>query len=322
MEHGLDGLSLKVLLHLYEYGPDTPKLMCRRLLGERTQLDPALLERVLEAIAEKGLVKRMQSKTVPKNTATSSIKPWIKVRVKSSEVRRHGQYYELAREGEKLAKRVRDLLRSMAGGEGVQPHVLLSLSPLHTYILLHLRMTCTDYAKSIARTVKMPIEDVVLTLDRLEELGLIERVHGSALKRTEAKLKLSHEVRKHHTYYKLSRSGEMLVRSVKRHGLIEKWLALITGHSKAHQLLQFLSEAEHEHIVAIAQALSLQLEEAQRLIDKLIELGLVAETKPKVLKMKHRRAKPKKETRCLHRYYRLTRLAELLIRYSTRARED
>lgn len=49
--------------------------MCRRLLGRRTQLDPTLLEQVLDALVGKGLVERLQARTIPKNAATSSIKP-------------------------------------------------------------------------------------------------------------------------------------------------------------------------------------------------------------------------------------------------------
>ncbi|OWJ55211.1 hypothetical protein Pdsh_04280 [Pyrodictium delaneyi] len=193
--------------------------------------------------------------------------------------------------------------------------MLSALKPLHVYILFHLRKACSDYAKSIARVLRMPIEDIVLALDHLEQLGLVERVHGSAIKRTEAKLKLSYGVRKHHTYYKLSREGEMILRSMKQRNLFEKYLTLLTGCSKAGKLLLLLREAGHEHVVTIARILSMKVDETQCLIDKLIELGLIAETKPKVLKMKHRKAKPKKETRCLHKYYRLTRLGELITRY-------
>ena len=319
MEYRLDEFGVKVLLHLYIYGPDTPKLLCRRLLGERSQIDVAVLEQVLDNLVNKGLVKRMQIRTIPKNAATSSIKPWIKVKAKANEVRKHGQYYELTKEGKRIAREIKNLFGKALGNFNDKRHfitIFLSLKPLHIYILFHLRKTCSDYAKSIAKILRIPIENVVLALEQLEQLGLIERVHGSAIKRTDAKLKLSHEVRKHHTYYKLSRDGEKLLRDIKNHGLLSKCLTLSTGHSKVHQLLLFLKEAEYEHIITIARILSMKINEAQELIDKLIELGLIVETKPKILKMKHRRAKPKKETRCLHKYYKLTRLGELLTRYS------
>lgn len=85
---------------------------------------------------------------------------------------------------------------------------LFSLKPLQIYILIHLRKVNSDYAKSIARVLKTSIENVVLALEQLENLGFIERVHGSAIKRANVKLKLSLEVRKHYTYYKLSKNSE------------------------------------------------------------------------------------------------------------------
>lgn len=120
-------------------------------------------------------------------------------------------------------------------------------------------------------------------------------MHGSATERTEAKLKLSHEVRKHHTYYRLSREGRCFIRSMKQRNMLEKYLTLLTRCSKAGKLLSLPREAGHEHVVAIARVLSMRVDEAQCLIDRLIEL--------------------EKETRCLHKYYRLTRLGELVTRY-------
>ncbi len=319
MEYWLNELGTKVLLHLYTYGPDTPRLLCRRLLGERQQIDTTQLERVLDNLANKRLVKRMQIRTIPRNTATSSIKPWIKVKAKANEVRKHGQYYELTKDGKRIAREIKNLLEKALGNSNDKRHlttIFLSLKPLHIYILFHLRKTCPDYAKSIANVLRIPMENVALALEQLEQLGLIERVHGTIIKHTDVKLKLSYEVRKYYTYYRLSRAEEKLLRDIKNHDLLSICLILSTGHNKAHQLLLFLKEAEYEHIVTIARILSMKINEAQELIDKLIELGLVVETKPKTLKMKHRRAKPKKETRCLHKYYKLTRLGELLIRYS------
>ena len=314
-------LRLMALLHLHLYGPDTPSLMARRLLGRRTRIDPTALEEALEQLAAEGLVERLESRIVPKSTATSSIKPWIKVRAGSREVRRHGQYYSLTREGRRSARRLRELVRELTGlvdAAGVDDYTLLSLEPIHLYILLHLRMAGIDYAKSIARLPKISIEDTLAALDELEALGLIERVHGSAIKRTQAKLKLSYEVRKHHTYYQLSRSGEALVKAMRRgRDFLKKIMELMTGHEKAYRLTMLLREAGYEHPVTLARLLPATLEETQSLLEELVSLGLVVETKPKTLKMKHRRAKPKKETRCLHKYYRLSRLAELLLRQAT-----
>jgi len=103
----LDDLSKRVLLHLLIFGPDTPKLMGKRLLGERTNIDPSDIKEVCIKLQEMGLVKRKEGKTLPKRTPTSSIKPWIKIKAKSKETAKHGQYFELTKEGKKVAKAIR-----------------------------------------------------------------------------------------------------------------------------------------------------------------------------------------------------------------------
>lgn len=89
---------------------------------------------------------------------------------------------------------------------------------IYVDILNHLKFAEIDYGKSIAKRLEAPLAQVLKALEELEAAGLVERVGGHTLKRTKAKMKLSHEVRKHHIYYRLSRSGEMLLRCLKRRG--------------------------------------------------------------------------------------------------------
>ncbi|CCC82676.1 DUF2250 domain-containing protein [Thermoproteus tenax] len=89
---------------------------------------------------------------------------------------------------------------------------------LYIDILFHLKRAYIDYGKSIAKNLRVDLSEVIDALERLEELGLIERVGGHTLKRSKARFKLSNEVRKHHIYYKLSRAGELLLREVAREG--------------------------------------------------------------------------------------------------------
>jgi len=84
-------------------------------------------------------------------------------------------------------------------------------------VLIHLKRANVDYGKSIALNTGIPLERVLMILDRLEDMGLVERVRGGkTLKRSMARFKLSSEVRKHHVYYRLSRRGELLVRGIRR----------------------------------------------------------------------------------------------------------
>ena len=136
------------------------------MLDERTQLDPTLLEQVLDALVGKGLVERLQARTIPEKRSN--------IEHKAFEIRRHRQYYGLTRKGKRIAKEVKGLLEELLGNksasnEKLDAYILLSIKPILMYILFHLKMAYSDYAKSIARLLKAPVEEVVLALDQLEE---------------------------------------------------------------------------------------------------------------------------------------------------------
>ena len=187
------------------------------------------------------------------------------------------------------------------------------LTPLRLYILAHLIRAGIDYAKSISKTLKHPQSYLIEELEDMENLGYIERTHGSAIKRTEARFKLSYEVRKHHTYYRLTKGGEILLKKIKNN--LEGYFEDITGNEKSFEIFTFLIKAEYEHAGLIAKSFSMNTEQTRDLLMKLINLGLIEQCKPRTLKRKHRKAKPKKETRTQHMYYRATRLGNMLLRY-------
>lgn len=195
---------------------------------------------------------------------------------------------------------------------------LRELSPLGLYILFHLRRANVDYAGSISRVAEVPIERVLEELDRLEAKGLIQRrVGGSSIKRSEARFKLSDEVRKHHIYYELSREGEELARELTRNpAKLSEYFDWLVGHRNVLRLLLFLFEAENEHAGTLAKVVEDTPCNTVDLLDRLESLGLVAKVKEKVIKSSHRRAKPKPETRTHHVYYRVSELTKMLIRYS------
>ncbi|HID43578.1 MAG TPA: DUF2250 domain-containing protein [Archaeoglobaceae archaeon] len=187
------------------------------------------------------------------------------------------------------------------------------VSPIKLYILAHLKRAGIDYAKSISRVLKSPISIIVEELNKMEKAELIERTYGSAIKRTEARFKLSYEVRKHHTYYKLTKEGENLLKHLKNN--LEKYFEDVTGDCKAFKIFNFILKAENEHPCYIARSHSMNIERVKEILSKLVELELIEECKPRILKRKHRKAKPKKETRTQHKYYRVTRLGKMLFRY-------
>lgn len=91
--------------------------------------------------------------------------------------------------------------------------------PVHLYVLVHLKKAGVDYAKMMAKMSGLPLGLIEDAINDLLELRLIERDSGSAIKRSKARFKKAFEVHKHHTYYRLSREGELFVRSID-----ERWL--------------------------------------------------------------------------------------------------
>ncbi|WP_338603829.1 DUF2250 domain-containing protein [Sulfolobus tengchongensis] len=181
-------------------------------------------------------------------------------------------------------------------------------------ILKHLKIANVDYGKSIMLNTKIPITDVIQLLEDLEKLGLIERVHGATLKNTEAKFKLSSEVHKHHTYYKLTREGDHLLRSLNDKVLIDGYIEIIKNDSLALDLLKFADELNADHVLTYAKLVHKKLEEVIPKIEELARMGLLEEKSPKIIKFRERKAKPKKETRTHHKYYGLSRIGELVVR--------
>ncbi|BBD72175.1 hypothetical protein HS1genome_0564 [Sulfodiicoccus acidiphilus] len=180
-------------------------------------------------------------------------------------------------------------------------------------VMRHLRKANIDYGKSVALNVGVPLEEAVAALEELERRGLIERVHGSAVKNTEAKFKLSSEVRKHHTYYRLTRCGEHLLRELERDP-VQAYLESL-GETDL-KVLEVAEKVNVDHALTFAKLTGMSLEEVNRELERLVKLGLMEEDKSKVIKFGERKAKPKRETRTHHKYYRLSRLGELVVRRS------
>ncbi len=74
-------------------------------------------------------------------------------------------------------------------------------------VLRHFQVARVDYAKNVTRYTEIPQERVRRHIERLREMGLLDIYRNTSIKRTEAKLKKSAEVHKHHTYFMINRKG-------------------------------------------------------------------------------------------------------------------
>jgi len=111
----------------------------------------------------------------------------------------------------------------MSGGNTRKEHPAsfrgFELLPVHLYVLAHLRKAGVDYAKMMAKMSELPLSLIEDAVNDLMEAGLVERDSGSSVKRSKARFKKAFEVHKHHTYYRLSREGELFIRQID-----ENWL--------------------------------------------------------------------------------------------------
>ncbi|MGP6207790.1 DUF2250 domain-containing protein [Cuniculiplasma sp. SKW3] len=79
-------------------------------------------------------------------------------------------------------------------------------------ILRHMETAKVDYAKNIMRYTEIDKLVVFQYLKKFQEMGLLEIYGNTSIKRTDAKLKKSAEVHKHHTYFKITRLGEIVLK--------------------------------------------------------------------------------------------------------------
>ncbi|BDR91109.1 hypothetical protein [Vulcanisaeta souniana] len=103
----LTDLEKRILAHIYHYGPDTPWLLARRLLGAagwRPIVPEDEVEKAVQHLVQLGLLQEFRGSL--KGKVTSSVKPWLKVKQHNPERRGRGIYYELTKVGKKVASEV------------------------------------------------------------------------------------------------------------------------------------------------------------------------------------------------------------------------
>lgn len=81
-------------------------------------------------------------------------------------------------------------------------------------VLEHMQIAKVDYAKNIHKYTEIPMDAVKNALKFLLTLDAIEIYRNTSIKRTDAKLKKSNEVHKHHTYYSITREGTLILNEI------------------------------------------------------------------------------------------------------------
>ncbi len=88
----------------------------------------------------------------------------------------------------------------------------LPADPVAYLICYHLDYVAGDYPKSMAGHLDAQRGHVTSLCEEMEETGVLERIESGTVKQRNVKAKKADEVRQHHTYYRLSREGDHLLR--------------------------------------------------------------------------------------------------------------
>ena len=93
------------------------------------------------------------------------------------------------------------------------------MNSIELYIMFHLKYAGVEYAKMISKMTGLELNEVNNAIKNLISYGLVERDEGKAIKRKNARFKKAKEVHKHHSYYKLTEKGKIMLRSID-----EEWI--------------------------------------------------------------------------------------------------
>lgn len=183
--------------------------------------------------------------------------------------------------------------------------------PLAYLVIFHLDTVGANYPRSIAGHLDTEREVVVDVCDQLQSAAVIERIEPGTVKMRKAKAKLTEEVRQHHTYYRLTREGDHLIRFLReREGKENVLRHLPCGLT----IVKRLARGGPDYPRMTANDLEMDFEHVRHCYRALRQVGLVTVYEGSTIKGHERKLKPKAETHKKHTYYIATDIAEELLR--------
>jgi len=187
----------------------------------------------------------------------------------------------------------------------------LPAEPVAYLICYHLDAVEGNYPRSMAGHLDARREDVASLCTAMETAGVLERVESGTVKQRRVKAKQADEVRQHHTYYRLSRQGDHLLRLL---GEPEGRLNVLRHLPDGETLVRRLARGGPDYPRMTAQELGMEFEHVRHLYRALRQVGLVTEYEGSTIKGTERKLKPKDETHRKHTYYTATDEAEAALR--------
>ncbi|MFB6091472.1 MAG: DUF2250 domain-containing protein [Haloquadratum sp.] len=187
----------------------------------------------------------------------------------------------------------------------------LPADPVAYLICYHLDAVEGNYPRSIAGHLDAERPHVATLCEEMETAGLLDRVESGTVKQRRVKAKQADEVRQHHTYYRLSRQGDRLLRFLReREGKRNVLRHLPDGRRIARRL----DRGGPDYPRMTAEELEMDFEYVRHLYRALRRVGLVRTYEGSTIKASERKLKPKDETHRKHTYYVTTAVAEQLLR--------
>jgi predicted transcriptional regulator len=210
--------------------------------------------------------------------------------------------YERAKELEAELERRREVVGQLAP---------MPADPVAYLVCYHLQTVEGNYPRSIAGHLDAERGHVEELCERLEGAGLLERVESGTVKQRRVKAKQADEVRQHHTYYRLSRQGDRLLRFL---GERDGKLNVLRHLPDAARIARRLARGGPDYPRMTAEDLELDFESVRHCYRALRRVGLVAAYEGSTIKGSERKLKPKDETHRKHTYFVTTDVAEDLLR--------
>jgi len=210
--------------------------------------------------------------------------------------------YERAKELEAELERKEQIVGQLAP---------LPADPVAYLLCYHLDAVEGNYPRSMAGHLDAQRKQVEELCEEMETAGLLERVESGTVKQRRVKAKQADEVRQHHTYYRLSREGDHLLRFLSER---EGQLNVLRHLPDGQRLVRRVARGGPDYPRMTAEQVDMTFEYVRHLYRALRQVGLVTEYEGSTIKGTERKLKPKDETHRKHTYYVATDRAAELIR--------
>lgn len=184
----------------------------------------------------------------------------------------------------------------------------LPADPVAYLVCYHLDYVDGDYPKSIAGHLDASRKHVDELCKEMEASGVLERIESGTVKQRNVKAKKAEEVRQHHTYYRLSREGDHLLRFLSGP---EGQLNVLRHLPDSQTIIRRLCRTGVDSPRTTAEHVDMKFEYVRHLYRTLRQIGLLRECKDSGTVEEHQRS-PKANSHNQTVYKATDRVEELL----------